>query len=159
MAYPGKRWHHKIENLASSAFTLIELLVVIAIIAILASLLLPALSRAKASAQQVECLSNLRQLQVAWQGYTDDNNGYLPLCLTAGSDTTLDTYSPPGSWVLGNAQISADLTNITGGTLYPYVNNPGVYHSPADHSTLYNSSTPRIRSYSDDYELNLPETE
>jgi prepilin-type N-terminal cleavage/methylation domain-containing protein/prepilin-type processing-associated H-X9-DG protein len=60
------------------AFTLIELLVVIAIIAILASLLLPALERSKQQVQGVKCLSNTKQLDLAWIMYAFDNNSFLP---------------------------------------------------------------------------------
>src|SRR5437763_16954258 len=60
------------------AFTLIEVLVVIAIIAIRAALLLPVLSKAKEKAWTVNCLSNLKQLEVCWHCYAVDNQDILP---------------------------------------------------------------------------------
>jgi prepilin-type N-terminal cleavage/methylation domain-containing protein/prepilin-type processing-associated H-X9-DG protein len=71
---PGSRR----SNGAIAAFTLIELLVVIAIIAILAALLLPALSRAKSSADCAACTSNLRQIRLALGLYLTDNDSWMP---------------------------------------------------------------------------------
>jgi prepilin-type N-terminal cleavage/methylation domain-containing protein/prepilin-type processing-associated H-X9-DG protein len=113
-----------------TGFTLIELLVVIAIIAILASMLLPALARAKAKAKTTQCLSNMKQLQLCWQMYTDDNNDLVPL------NGPAPTPGPggnglPNSWIEGGGTDPA-LPNIAKGVLYPYNKSIALYACPAN---------------------------
>ncbi|MBI1178774.1 prepilin-type N-terminal cleavage/methylation domain-containing protein [bacterium] len=138
-------------------FTLIELLVVIAIIGVLAALILPALARAKEQGNKIQCVSNLKQLQLAWQLYADDHDGWLP---GNGGDyySGRDPHYPP-SWTAGWMDYTANNTDNTNtwlmlhnpyGSIGQYTQNPGIYKCPSDKSWALEGGQRynRVRSYS-----------
>ncbi len=147
-SYPQKR---------RAAFTLIELLVVIAIIAILAALLLPALEKAKVQAQGIQCMSNSRQLGLAWHAYANDFTfvAVNVVGLFVDSSCNQQILHGPPSWVLGWQNFDAgnsdntNLLTISKGVLGPYtVNDPGIYKCPADiyYCKEGGQKMPRLRS-------------
>jgi prepilin-type N-terminal cleavage/methylation domain-containing protein/prepilin-type processing-associated H-X9-DG protein len=149
-------------------FTLIELLIVIAIIAVLATLLLPTLARAKALGTRTVCVSNFKQLQLAWLTYIDDNRGQLVLNAFSWSPNPQSPDNIP-SWVQGimywdeeentgktinntlEKMSSTNTTFLVGSRALftPYIPTYRIYKCPADKSqvTIGQKKYDRVRSY------------
>ena len=115
-----------------TAFTLVELLVVIAIIAILMAILMPVLNRAKEQGKRAVCLSNLRQLMLAWIMYADENDDML-----VNGDTGEYSIHPDETpWVLRDWRLSPPNVMekkrdaILNGALFPFCKNIKLYKCP-----------------------------
>ena len=130
-------------------FTLIELLVVIAIIALLMAVIIPSLSIAKKKAASVVCMSNTRQMSLAWYMYQDENDGKLmgSRMENVGNDNecreawigqphkATDNTTSTSNFTGGPSDPVTDEDEIRGmekGKLHPYMENADVYHCPAD---------------------------
>jgi prepilin-type N-terminal cleavage/methylation domain-containing protein len=151
--------HSTNQSARRCGFTLIELLVVIAIIAILAGLLLPALAKAKTKAQGVACLSNMKQLGLAWTLYTHEFDDRLP------PNPGLTATDPRLNWVVGvltldggdnlifpgkNNPDNTNTMNLMKSLLWPYHQSLGVWRCPADQSmsTIGGRRYPHVRTMS-----------
>jgi len=138
----------KSDPVASSAFTLIELLVVIAIIAILAALLLPALGKAKRAAHSTQCVSNLKQLQLAWQMYADEHNDRLVPNFHLGTDGVWGSIrSSSNSWVSGCPLTDSTSVGIRQGALGPYTRGESIYRCPSDRAVWPYAGGPAPRPF------------
>lgn len=140
-------------NSKKSGFTLIELLVVIAIIAILAAMLLPALSKSKVKAQAIQCMNNVKQLEIANVMYWGDNQD----AFVNNDNGATPQDAGPHAWVQGNVQSWTSLPTysswISSGVLWDYNKSYAIYQCPASRAIVH-GNVPHNRSYAISVQLN-----
>jgi len=115
----------------ATGFTLIELLVVIAVISILAALIFPVFASARDKARQITCVSNLRQLGLAFQEYIEDNNEILPGAIDGGNGGA----GVEGGWIYVTAFDPPSMDGVfvpSRGAVYPYINSAKIFVCPTD---------------------------
>ena len=165
------------------AFTLVELLVVLAIIGILAAILLPTFSRARAKAQTVVCMNNLKQLTIAFHSYVTDSGdrimanhaavgagsidgpGWVAGIMSYENDPYIPSFgkTEATNWVLfatGNESTRTTYFNVprSYGSIGPYAKNPKIYKCPSDESySIFDGvKEQRVRSYTISPAMNSP---
>jgi len=139
-------------------FTLVELLVVIGIIALLISILLPSLSRAREQGNMIKCLSNMRQLGIAFQGYVNNNKGHFPFSAPWSPDVNNEDWI---WWQTRTVPATAPnagrpVVDLGGSAIAPYLGKltPELFQCPTDDVLNRQSMNPVDGPYPYSYTMN-----
>ena len=156
---------NRISRQRRGAFTLIELLVVISVISLLMAIAIPAFGKARASAYRITCSNRLRQLQLCWQMYVNDQDDKVPLNLAAPISGVW--RSTPSSWIgASSAPHDPNTARIEIGSFFKgnYNRTMLLYRCPADKTRVRSVAgvefgMKRTRSYSMNANLGAPQAE